>query len=242
MHVEGIELVLIAAALFTGAILQGTLGFGMVLLSFPAIVLIEPNLLPQTTLLVSVPMVLSLAVRHRGRADWREVGIITVGRIPGIVLAIVILGRIDARTLSIGAGIVVLLAVAMSIWAPAVPRTVPNLLLIGAVASLFGTAVAIGGPALGMAYQHEDGPKFRSTLTSLMIFGAPLSLLVLAVSGNVSSTDLRTGLVLMPASIVGSYLARFVIPWFDQRLRPIVLGVCAFAAILAMIRVGLTPA
>lgn len=239
MHVEGLDFVLVFGALFAGAVLQGTLGFGMVLLAFPALVIIEPELLPQTTLIVAMPMIFGLAIRNRGNADWGEIGMITLGRVPGIVAAVVIVDQISARTLSLGAGVTVLLAVAASLWAPALPRTKPILLMVGAVSSLFGTAVSIGGPALGLVYQHEEGPAFRGTLTKLMLSGAPLSFAALAVAGQVSSTDVRTGLALIPASVAGSYSARFVIPWFDERLRPIVLGVCALAAVIAMARVAL---
>lgn len=234
----GIEFMVVAVALFIGAIVQGSLGFGMVLVSFPLVVFTEPELLPQTTMIVAIPMVLTLAWRHRGPAVWREVGLLTLGRIPGITLAVLILSVASARSIGLLAGATVLAAVAISFWAPAVPRTTTNLLAAGTVSALFGTAVAIGGPPLALMFQHEEGARLRSTMTAVMLFGAPLSLSVLALTGQVSMVDLRTGLALMPCSILGSYSARWVIPHVDDRLRPIVLGVCAFGAVVAMVRLG----
>ena len=239
MHVEGLEFVIIAVALFTGATLQGTLGFGMTMLAFPALVLIEPALLPQTTLIVSLPLVFYLAYRNWGDADLREVAILTSGRVPGLILAVVIIERVSQTALALSAGFVVLLGVGLSLWAPAVKRTTPTLLAAGTVSALFGTTVSIGGPPLGLLYQHEAGPRLRSTISLLMVFGAPVSFLFLALSGNVSGVDLRTGLALMPFGLAGSYSSRWVIPLFDQRLRPIVLSVCALAAVLAMARVAI---
>lgn len=238
MHVVGLEFVIIATALFLGAIVQGSLGFGMVLMAFPALVLVDPELLPQTTLLVSLPMVLYMAWLHRGRADWREVVILTSGRLPGFVLAILILGAISARSIALIAGSVVLLAVALSFRAPEVPRNTFTLAFAGTVSAVFGTTVSIGGPPIALLYQHAEGPRLRSTMSLLLLFGGPLSLVALAFSGNISATDLRTGLALMPFSLFGSYSAKWVIPWFDQRLRPIVLTVCAVGAAVAMIRLG----
>ncbi len=239
MHVEGVELVIVALALFLGAVVQGSLGFGMVLVSFPVLVITEPELLPQTTMIVALPMILSLAWRHRGGAVWRDVGIVTLGRLPGIGLAILILSVASARAIGLMAGATVLAAVALSFWAPAVPKTTPNLLMAGVVSALFGTSVSIGGPPLALLFQHEAGPRLRSTMTSIMLFGGPLSLLFLAVSGNVDRTDVRTGIALAPFSILGSYCSRWVIPYIDDRLRPTILSICAFGAIVAMIRLSI---
>ena len=236
MHVVGIEFVVVAAALFIGAVVQGSLGFGMVLVSFPVLVITEPELLPQTTLIVALPMIVSLAWRHRGGAVWREIGIVTLGRLPGIGVAIGILAVASPRAIGLMAGATVLAAVALSFWAPAVPKTTPNLLMAGVVSAVFGTAVSIGGPPLALLFQHEAGPRLRSTMTSIMLFGGPLSLLILAITGNVATVDLRTGIALAPFSIAGSYSARWIIPHVDERLRPIILSVCAFGAVVAIIR------
>jgi len=236
MHVVGIEFVVVALALCVGAMVQGSLGFGMVLVSFPVLVITEPELLPQTTMIVAVPMVLGLAWHHRGGAVWRDVGLITLGRLPGIGLAIFILSVASARTIGLLAGVTVLAAVAVSFWAPAVPKTTPNMLFAGVISALFGTSVSIGGPPLALLFQHEAGPRLRSTMTSIMLFGGPLSLAFLALSGKVDGTDLRTGLALAPFSVIGSYSSRWVIPYVDEKLRPIILSICALGAILAIIR------
>jgi len=64
----------------------------------------------------------------------------------------------------------------------------------------------------------------------------PLSLTILALSGNVGATDARTGLALTPFTVVGSYSSRWVIPYVDEQLRPIILSICAFGAVVAIVR------
>ncbi len=236
MHVVGLEFIIVAAALFLGAVVQGSLGFGMVLVAFPVLVITEPALLPQTTLIVGVPMIISLAWRHRGQAVWRDVGLITAGRLPGIAIAVGILSVASARAIGLMAGATVLGAVALSFWAPAVPKTTRNLLSAGVISSVFGTAVSIGGPPLALLFQHEAGPQLRSTMTSIMVFGAPMSLSILALTGKVDAVDVRTGLALAPFSVMGSYSSRWVIPHVDARLRPIILSICAIGAIIAIVR------
>lgn len=237
MHVVDLAFVIVALALFVGAILQGCIGFGMIVLAFPVIVVIEPALLPQTVLLASLPTIVLNAVRNWGEADYREVGWLMAGRAPGLIGGVLLVQLVERSYLAVGGGLVVLIAVALSIWAPRVKRTTANLFGAGVVSALFGTAIGIGGPPLGLLYQHETGARLRGTVSLLMITGGPISVGLLALAGQYNAVDVRTGLALAPATIVGNLLAPRFMPWFDERVRLTVLIVCALAAIAALIRV-----
>ncbi len=239
MHIVGLALVAALLAVFVGAILQGCIGFGMVVLAFPVLVSLDPALLPGTVLLASIPLVSINLYRNWAGADVGEVGWLMGGRIPGMLAAIVLVRSVDRSALAIGGGLVVLAAVALSLWAPRIERNRTTLAAAGLVSGLFGTAIGIGGPPIGLLYQHETGAKLRSTVSVLMFAGAPLSAALLAASGELSSADVRTGLAFMPATTLGILLAPKFIPWVDSRLRVTVLVVCALAAIVAMGRVVL---
>ncbi|MEZ5378186.1 MAG: sulfite exporter TauE/SafE family protein [Acidimicrobiales bacterium] len=239
MHVVGLALVAALLAVFVGAILQGCIGFGMVVLAFPVLVSLEPALLPGTVLLASIPLVTINLYRNWSGADFGEVAWLMSGRIPGMLAAVLLVRSVDRSVLAIGGGLVVLAAVALSLWAPSIQRNRATLVGAGAISGLFGTAVGIGGPPLGLLYQHETGPKLRSTVSVLMFVGAPLSAAILAISGELTAADLRTGLVFMPATTLGILSAPKFIPWVDTRLRVTVLVVCAIAALVAMARVAI---
>lgn len=239
MHVVGLALVAALLAVFVGAILQGCIGFGMVVLAFPVLVSLEPALLPGSVLFASFPLITVNLYRHWDGANYSEVGWLMSGRIPGMLVAVALVRSVDRSVLAIGGGLVVLAAVALSLWAPRIDRTRGSLIGAGGVSGLFGTAVGIGGPPLGLLYQHEDGPTLRSTVSVLMFLGAPLSAAILGLSGALSMTDVRTGLAFMPATTLGILAAPKFIPWFDARLRITVLVVCALAAIVAMARVAI---
>ncbi len=239
MHITGTAFAAVALALFLGAALQGVIGFGMIVLAYPVLITVEPALIPQTTLMTSLPVVALMAWRGRGNADWSEVGWVTLGRLPGYIAALIVLGILSRDLLSIVGGLSVLSAVALSLWAPHVPRTRQTMILGGATSALFGTAISIGGPPIGLLYQSESGERLRSTVSLQMLFGAPVSLLVLLLAGRMEATDLRTGLALLPFTLTGNYSAKWVIPHFDDRLRPLVLSVCALAAGFAILRVVL---
>lgn len=237
MHVVDLAFALVALALLIGAVVQGCIGFGMVVIAFPVLVMVEPALMPQSILVVSLPITFLNAYKNFGGAEYREVGWLSAGRIPGLIGGLVLLGMAERSTLALGGGMVVLVAVALSLWAPRLPRNVPTMLAVGGISALFGTAIGIGGPPLGLLYQHETGQRLRSTISLIMLTGAPVSLTLLAITGDLSRTDMQTGAALVPFAIAGSLIAPRFAPWFDDRIRKAVLSICAAAAVLAMAKV-----
>jgi uncharacterized protein len=105
---------------------------------------------------------------------------------------------------------------------------------VGGISALFGTAIGIGGPPLGLLYQHETGARLRSTISVIMLTGAPISLVLLAVAGHLSRADVVTGAALAPFAVVGAVLAPRFTRWFDDRMRMTILIICAAASIVAM--------
>ena len=237
MHIVGWEFVFVAAALFIGAVLQGVIGFGMVVLAYPVLIIVEPELVPQSTLVAAFAPVLLMAWRTRGSSDWSEVKWFNVGRAPGYLGALVVLGWFSKRSLTIAGGLSVLVAVGLSLWAPRINRTRGNLVLGGLTSALLGTSIGIGGPPIGLLYQDESGDRLRSTVSLQMLLGSPISLIVLVLAGRLSQTDIVTGLALLPFTIGGNYASALVIPYFDDRLRPLILATCGFAASFALARV-----
>ncbi len=237
MHIIGWEFAIVAAALFVGAVLQGVIGFGMVVLAYPVLIMVEPSLIPQTTLVSAFPPVLLMAWRTRGSSDWGEVAWFNVGRMPGYVGAIVVLGLFSKRDLTIVGGVSVLAAVGLSLWAPTIHRTRQNLAAGGLASALLGTSIGIGGPPIGLLYQDESGDRLRSTVSLQMLLGSPVSLLVLVLAGRLSRPDLLTGAALVPFTVGGNYASALVIPYFNDRLRPLILATCGLAASFALARV-----
>jgi len=235
--IVGWAFVIVATAVFVGAIVQGILGFGAVIVSFPVLVLVEPELLPQSMLIVATFSTVLIAVSNRGHAKWSEVRWFVAGRPIGLAGAVGLLAALDHDVIALAGGTVVLAAIVLSLWAPEVARTPRTLFVAGSVSSLFGAAVSIGGPPMGLLYQRSDGPALRATVSTLALTGAPIAIVVLAATGNVESIDIRTGLALVPFGLAGAATARLIIPYFDHRLRPIILSVCAVAAIGAMAKV-----
>ncbi len=237
MHVTGWELLLVASVIAAGACLQGSIGFGMGVVSLPFMVMIEPALVPQTVLLGAMPLVVLMAIRSRTTVVAADVALIVLGRIPGSIVAVVVLGVLSQSTLAVAASCVVLAAVVVSLRVVSIVRTSQSLVAAGFLAGLFGTSTGIGGPPIALLYQNETGDEVRSTLGTVNLISITMSLVFLIVGGAFDLTDTRTGLALMPASICGFALSKYVIPYADRRLRVLVLAVCSVAALAAVAKV-----
>ncbi len=239
MLVTGWAFVAVAAAMFSGAIVQRAVGFGMILAAFPVLALVEPALLPRTTLMAGASITIYNAWLNRGDVPWREVAWLLVGRAPGMALGFWALTRLEPSAIAITGGVVIIVSMLVSLASPAVTRTPLTLVVVGTVSSVFGVTLSIGGPYLSLLYQREDGERVRSVLSFMMMTAAPANLLLLFATGQMRAADVRTGLALIPVCFAGLWAGHFVIRWVDERMRPAILWICVFATAMALARVVL---
>lgn len=228
---SGLELVVAVGAVFVGAVVQGSVGFGLGLVAAPVLALVEPGLVPGP-LLVSITVLTALvAVRERIALDLRGLAWALAGRVPGTVAGAVVVASLSPRALSSALAVVVLLGVALSVvgWDPE-PR--PALLFsAGAASGFMGTTTSVGGPPVALAYQRSSGPELRATLGAFFLVGCLMSIAALSLTGSLGAADLRAATVLLPAVVVGHLVSGPLRPWVDRSgTRTAVLVVSAAAA------------
>ncbi|MDY7102728.1 MAG: sulfite exporter TauE/SafE family protein, partial [Actinomycetota bacterium] len=141
-----------------------------------------------------------------------------------------------AEALVLLAGGSVLAAVLVTAFVPPVPRTRTTLVVAGLLSGTFGTAVGIGGPPLALVYAGSRGPEIRGTLGMIMLTGLPIGIGSLALSGHLGLGEIVAGLTLWPAIAIGYLLARRVQANAESWIRPLVLSVSAFGAVVAITR------
>ena len=231
------ELAICALAAAAGAVVQGTIGFGYALVIVPTLLLIAPSTVPVTPLTVATPMVLVQAVAERRALDVGGFARMTAGRIPGTALGAWVLTIVGASAIAAVAGALLLLAVAASVVRGA--RSVSRRLEVAAgfASGVAGTVGAVGGPYLALAYADRSGPELRATVSLAFAVGVVLSLLAVALAGEVASPALVLGLVLVPATFLGLWLGRRLSGRLEGGwLRPVVLGFAAAAGAFAVVR------
>lgn len=229
-------MVVAAMATFVGAAIQGSIGFGMNLVTVPVLALLLPESLPVAVILLGLPISVAMLRHEHAALDRAGLGWILGGRVPGTVAGAAVVAVVSTSVLQAVVGVVVLLVVAASVVAPPVPVRPSTQALAGAVSGVTGTAAGIGGPPLALLYQRHSGPAIRATLAASFLFGTMISMLALALAGTVTSGQLAVGAGLAPVVVVGSVLGRRAHALLDRGwLRPAVLAFAALSALVVLV-------
>lgn len=220
-----------------GTLVQGSIGYGVGLIGAPLLFLIHPMLVPAPVVVIGMVVPGLILLREWRAVRPAEVAWAMPGSLVGTALAGILLGLMTDRTLGLLFGVLVLLAVGLSM-AGRVPRPGPTHLVTAAGLSGFmGTTTGIGGPPLALLYQASTGPRLRGTLSAIFIPTGVLALLALAHAQRFGPTELLLGLSLLPAVFLGFALSIPLSGVLDRHwLRPTVLGVSTLAACVAIVR------
>lgn len=234
--------VLVIAWLVTmvAAALQGTVGFGFALVSVPVLTVVDPSLTPIPQIIVTLPLTLYMAWRERGDLDVRGVGVVTLGRFPGVACGAWLLATASRRVIDGIIATIALVAVLIIARARTVRRTLATQLVAGLFSGIGGTTSAIGGPPVALLYRDGSGPALRSTLAAIFSVGIVVTLSVLWATGQVHVHHARTAALLFPAVLVGTLVARPLSMRVEgEPLRRLVLIVSALAAFVLAAKTAL---
>lgn len=234
---EWTPVLLLAPALFAGAFVQSSIGFGMAVVAAPFLVLFAPELMPGALLVTSFALpVVQLAHGPRDIA-WRSLSWALAARLLVTPLGVVAVAVLSVRAISVVTGLLILLTVAASVSALDVRATPVNSVVAGAIAGFSGTAASIGGPFLALVLQHERPTRLRATLSVFFLVGAAMAVAGLAVVGEFTREQLVAGVVWVPFLALGYAAAGPARARLDrERLRRVVLAFCVLASVSVIIR------
>lgn len=231
-----LDLLLALLAVFAGAVIQGSIGFGFSLTAVPTLALVRPEALPVTVLCLAIPMTSFMALNERRSINLPAFAWITSGRVPGTVIGAGLLAIIPDNSLARFLGLFIIAAVLTSFIGPSFHPTRIAQLSGGLASGIMSTAAALGGPPLALVNQRSSGPKLRSTLALSFLAGILMSLAVLTLTGNVAAWHLFLALKLLPAAILGLLTSHWVANLLDERwLRPAVLGFAAVSGLFVLV-------
>jgi hypothetical protein len=228
---------LASALVGAGALVQGSIGFGMALVAAPLLVLVDPKLVPGPLLLSGLVLVALMGRRERAGLALSGLRWPIVGQLVGTVVAFGVLQWADRATLSALIGGVILLAVALSLVGFEPAPSTRNLVAAGTLAGFMGTTSSIPGPPLALVHQHVAAGRLRATLIPFFVVGTLLSLLALGLAGRFGGAEIEAGLALIPGIVVGFALSCRVAAWIEPSvLRALVLIVSAVGALVLIQR------
>ncbi|MFE1381880.1 sulfite exporter TauE/SafE family protein [Streptomyces sp. NPDC058740] len=234
MSVE--TLAVLALTVAVAAFVQGSSGLGFALIVAPVAGLLAPGLLPGFVLAAMIPLNLYVAWRERASLDLRGAGWITAARLAATPGGLALLWLIPERSLGLFVGIATVLAVAVSLTAPAFAPGRLAYLGAGAVTGLTETATGVGGPPLALVYQHRSPAELRSTVAVCFLIGELASLALLFAAGKGHPAELGWALALLPAIALGAWSSRLVRHRVDaSRMRVFVLGFALVSGLVLII-------
>lgn len=235
MEVAGLDLWVALACLGVmtiGSTLQGVIGLGMGLLAAPLLAIADPGFLPLSTVIAVIPLGLGAAWRERHAVERRDVAVALAGRVVGVALGAWAVAVTGHGFLVLMVAVSVLIAVVGSLTGLRFATTDRNLVLAGAASGFTGTAAGVGGPPMGLTYQHAHPATLRATLSAFFAVGAVISLIGLSIAGEVDRHRLGLALVVLPGVPLGLLLSKPLIGRLPaERVRPLVLAVCAASAV-----------
>jgi len=220
-----------------GALLQGSVGFGLGLIGVPLLVLIDPVYVPGPVLLAAFFLNLLIFLRDRHAIHIRGLHWAVVGRIVGAIFGAMILIAIPQKSLGVMFGVMVLLAIGISLAGFHITMTSKNIFGAGVASGIMGTTSSIGGPPMALVYQKHEGPTIRGTLSGIFIFGTIISLAALTIIGHFGFREIKATAVLIPGVFLGFLLSHRSTKILDRGFtRTAVLVTSAISGIVVVLR------
>ncbi|CCO50310.1 putative membrane protein, DUF81 [Vibrio nigripulchritudo SOn1] len=216
-----------------GSIIQFGFGMGFGIVATPFLVLIEPKLIPISTLYLGVILSLFAAVEDRKLINWADVRIYLSGRILGIFFAASVLVYITSeKGFSLFFGIIMAIALLMTISGWSIPFNRTSLFIAANLSGFMATITSVGGPPMALLYQSRSLKKSRATLSAYFSIGGVLSLIALYMVGWAGWNETLATLILFPPMLVGMLIARRLKGRLDSRFRVILLTLSAVTTCL----------
>jgi uncharacterized membrane protein YfcA len=231
---------LLGTAVLVGAVVQGSVGFGIVVVAAPFVIWAAPELMPGSMLVCGFVMpVMQLSTRWQD-IDWTSLRAALAGRLLLTPVGVWVVAVSSPRLIAFLVGVLVLVVALASAYAPAFEPRPRNLFLAGMLTGVSGTSAAVGGPFVAMTLQHDEPARIRATLAAFFTVGSAASLAGLGVAGELTREQLWWGAVFVPFLVAGYVLSGPVVRRLDAgRLRTAMLWFCVVAAVSIILRAAL---
>lgn len=233
-----LQIILAIGAVTLGALTQGSVGFGFAMVAAPLLMLIDVSFVPGPVILAAFFTALWVGIRDRKSGTIKTVKWAIFGRMIGNLAGAALVAYLSQDKFTIIFGILVIIAVLISLSGIDVKINISNLLAAGFLSGFMGTTVSISGPPMALLFQNEKGPNFRGMMAIFFMIGIMLSIPSLMIMGVFGLQEFLQGLILLPGTLLGVLLSKFLISRLDRHsIRPYVLGLSSVSGLLAIIKV-----
>jgi uncharacterized protein len=241
MTLSWLEAVLAILVVAVGTAVQASIGFGLAMIAAPLLMLIEPAFVPGAMIAIALVLSVWMTWDDRHAIDWSTMKVAIAGRLIGTPPALLLIGTASAATFDLVFGVLVLLAVGMSLLHANVRPTPRAVFFATMAAGFMGTISGIGGPPQALIYQNASGAELRGNLSALFLMGTTISLAALVAIGRFGLVDMGYTGILLIGILIGALCRGPVKRHLDKTAaRPWLLGLCTVSALTVLGRAALS--
>lgn len=227
----------VVVAVFLGAMVQNTLGIGFGMVASPALLVLEPRLVPALAIMLGFSSSCHDLFVSRQQLDMRHCTYSAMGRMLGTVLGVATLVFLvtdtASRTFALVFASLLLVSVAMSLAGRHLRIfriTTVSLLFFSSISGLFGTLISVGGPPIALLYQNERPEFARPHLQFNISIGSLFAMIGLSLGGFVESLHVLSMALLLPVVVLGVWLTRRFKHLVKKNYRNYILGIVTVSA------------
>ena len=241
----GWELALGLAAMFFGAVVLGTISFGLGTVAMPFLLLI---LLPRDAVVIANAMVVlttGLTVAQTWRhLRLRETWPFMAAGLPPVPIGVLLLHEFNPSALRVVIAVVVLAVGVMSLFSIRLPGASKRWMapLVGGSTTFMVTTFAVGAPLAALYAIEQDWSRdtIRATLALYFLLAAILAMVLFWVSGLVNAGVVQDIGVLAIAVLAGSGVAAVIARRISLRIfRYVVVAVTVGGSVSLLVREAL---
>lgn len=238
----GWELALGLAAMFFGAVVLGTISFGLGTVAMPFLLLI---LLPRDAVVIVTAMIIlttGLTVAQTWRhLRLRETWLFIVAGLPPVPVGVFLLHEFNPTALRMIIAVVVLAMGVMSLFSIRLPGARKRWMapLVGGSTTFMVTTFAVGAPLAALYAIEQDWTKdtIRATLALYFLMAAILAMILFLVSGLVNTGVAQNIGLLAIAVLAGSGVAAVIARRISLRIfRYVVVAVTVAGSVSLLAR------
>ena len=228
---------LIFLIVVASTMVQAYLGMGFGMAAGPLLALIDPAFVPLPMLVGAIITAGWNAAREKSVVDWKDLRIGIVGRVIGTFIAVAVIHQLtDPKMFVLCLGILVAVAVLLSISGLRLRKTPRTLFAMSNISGFLGTVTSVGAPPMALVYQDVRPDIARPTLSAFFAIGSVISLASLLATGWGDAHDWTLSALIVPPVIIGLILARLIPAKLDDRFRMALLTLSAVAAAMLIWR------
>jgi uncharacterized protein len=172
-------LIMATSIMMVGADIPSAVGIGLALIVVPLLVLLEARFVPGPMLFASIILALATTWRERGAIVGDQLKISLLGLVIGTAIGAAVLSVIPAGNLPKVFGLLILVAVIISVSGFSIQPTALVLVVGAAAPGIMGTMVGIHGPPIALVFQNAGPERARANLGAFFAVGYSASVAAL---------------------------------------------------------------